>query len=132
MAEAVQNLKPFWTFAVKTVKVDSGKMTVKGWFVSATQGYQAPEPGEEPRPFLRVHYLTPVDKPTTIDITPLIPNNVKIDDVSPRMLVAAMTRLFALDFQPIPKTPPDVPKHRVPPHKRQPQAERLDLENLGY
>lgn len=112
--------KEFWSFIIRGIKTEGGQATVTGWFVicrieSLSQEDKIIQDGIDQT--FHFDYLTPVNEPVTLDVSSMLPN-IKVEDISPKIVAHALQTILKLPYQDIPRAPLSTPLHRMPPSKR--------------
>lgn len=123
----------FWTFLINGFNVSSQTAIVIGRFAVCTIKTVSGEDGGAPATILTTEYLTPDAAPVSLDLRSFLPPEIKIDDVSPRAITSALTRVFALPYNQVPRPPTNLKTHKVPPSRRQKMiaAEQAKTGNIG-
>lgn len=124
--------RTFWTFVVRGLTTDGATALVRGWFVVCrVRSIDDPEERSLLRfdQYLTFEYLTPHDQPVELDVTAFVAAGTKVDDLSPRTIVTALSALFVHPFQPIPPAPTSLPLHRLPPSQRTKMKAAVDGRN---
>lgn len=120
MSEEPKDSRQFWTFVVKGIHLEGARAFASGWFILC----EFSRPGKND--FIttgvglncNVTYITPESAPVTFEVTALIAPETKLDDLSPKLIVKGLRKIFSLPYEEVPDVPVNVPEHRIPPSKR--------------
>lgn len=90
----------FWTFLIKGMSFAGNQATATGWFVFVTISVADPVDITATAPKrMELQYLTPPDQPVSLDLTQFIPENVSMQDISPKAVMDYLTQMLSNPFK---------------------------------
>lgn len=110
--KSIEDIK-FWTFIPQGFSVTNGAVVATGWFSFISIKQEAQEKGGH-EPQIYTNILT--ENPITVKLPDFLIKK-QIDEICSRDIIEALTTLFKLPFNEIPKPPTDT-KSNIRPSKR--------------